>query len=122
MQNLYKLFCVMIFTFPQNYYIQQLLTIDHDYQLPDDNHGSVKILPHPFDPPKGSKVKYLIFLITKTVVNFFAEIMHAGRAAIDMKHIKWDFSLKAWVRSPGVDLGVRPKLNFFGIWSCCISN
>ena len=22
-----------------------------------------------------------------------------------MKHIKWDFSLKAWVRAPGVDLG-----------------
>ena len=32
-----------------------------------------------------------------------------------MKHIKWDFSLKAWVQSPGLDLGVgpRPKLNFF---------
>ena len=31
-----------------------------------------------------------------------------------MKHIKRDFSLKAWVRSLGVDLGVgsRPKLNF----------
>ena len=29
----------------------------------------------------------------------FAEILHAGRAAIDMKHIKGDFSLKAWVPS-----------------------
>ena len=28
---------------------------------------------------------------------FLAEILHAGRAAIDMKHIKLDFSLKAWV-------------------------
>ena len=36
---------------------------------------------------------------------FFAEIIHAGRAAIDMKHIKQDFSLKAWVRAPGVELG-----------------
>ena len=27
----------------------------------------------------------------------FAEILHAGRAAIAMKHIKQDFSLKAWV-------------------------
>ena len=25
---------------------------------------------------------------------FFAEILHAGRAAIDMKHIKLDFSLR----------------------------
>ena len=41
-----------------------------------------------------------------------------------MKHIKRDFSLKAWVHFPGVDLGVRPrpKLNLFGIRSCCISN
>ena len=31
--------------------------------------------------------------------------MHAGSAAIDMKHIKWDFSLKAWVRVCWVDLG-----------------
>ena len=36
---------------------------------------------------------------------FFAEILHVGRAAIDMKHIKRDFSLKAWVRAPGVDFG-----------------
>ena len=36
---------------------------------------------------------------------FFVEILHAGRAAIDMKHIKRDFNLKAWVPAPGVDLG-----------------
>ena len=35
---------------------------------------------------------------------FFAEILHAGRAAIDMKHIKRDFSLKAWVRVRWMDL------------------
>ena len=29
MQNLYQLFCMMIFTFHQSYYILQLLTIDH---------------------------------------------------------------------------------------------
>ena len=46
---------------------------------------------------------------------FFAEILHAGRGAIDMKHIKRYFRLKAWVRSPRVDLrvGPRPKLFFF---------
>ena len=36
---------------------------------------------------------------------FFAEILHAGRAAIDMKHIKRDFSLKAWVPVGWVNLG-----------------
>ena len=50
-------------------------------------------------------MKYLDFAITKAVVNIFAEILQAGRAAIDMKHIKQYFSLKAWVRAPGVDLG-----------------
>ena len=44
-------------------------------------------------------------ILYRAIVNFFAEIFHAGRAAIDMKHIKRDFSLKAWVRAPGVDFG-----------------
>ena len=48
----------------------------------------------------------------------FTEILHAGRAAIDMKHIKGDFSLNAWVRSPRVNLGgwTEAKINvvFFG--------
>ena len=41
--------------------------------------------------------------------------MHAGRAAIDMKHIKWDFSLKAWFRAPWVDLGggAEAKIKLF---------
>ena len=69
--------------------------------MPVDKHGSVKAL----TPPKGSKVKYLNFAITKVIVNIFAEILHTGRAAIDMKHIKRDFSLKAWVRACWVDLG-----------------
>ena len=32
-----------------------------------------------------------------------------------MKHIKWDFSLKAWVLSPGVDLvgGAEAKSKLF---------
>ena len=30
-----------------------------------------------------------------------------------MKHIKQDFSLKAWVQSPGVDLGGGAKAKFF---------
>ena len=41
--------------------------------------------------------------------------MHAGRAAIDMKHIKWDFSLKAWFWAPLVDLGggAEAKIKLF---------
>ena len=35
---------------------------------------------------------------------FFAEILHAGRAAIDMKRTKRDFSLKAWVQVRWADL------------------
>ena len=40
----------MIFTFHQRCYIQQLLTKDQDCPVPVDKHGSVKMLPHPFDP------------------------------------------------------------------------
>ena len=85
--------------------------------MPVDKHGSVKVLPHPFDPPppKGSKVKYLNFAITKAIVNIFAEILHTGRASIDMKHIKRDFSFKSWVRAFWVDLGggAEDKIKFF---------
>ena len=71
--------------------------------------------PPPLTPPKGSKVKYLSFAITKTIVNIFAEILHTGRTALDMKHIKRDFSLKAWVRACWVDLrgGAEVKIIFF---------
>ena len=46
---------------------------------------------------------------------FFAEILHTGRAAIDMKHIKRDFSLKAWVQVFWVDLGggAEAKIKLF---------
>ena len=66
-------------------------------------------------PPKGSKVKYLNFAITKAINNIFAEILHTGRAAIDMKHIKRDSSLKAWVRAYWEDLGggAEVKIKFF---------
>ena len=69
----------------------------------------------PLTPPKGSKVKYLNFAITKAIVNIFAGILHVGRAAIDMKHIKRDSSLKAWVRAPGVDFGggAEAKIKLF---------
>ena len=56
-------------------------------------------------PPKGSKVKYCNIAIAKAIVNIFAEILLTGRAAIDVKHVKRDFSLKAWVRACWVDLG-----------------
>ena len=39
--------------------------------------------------------------------------MHAGKAAIDMIHIKRDFSLKAWARAHGVDLGGVGEIKFF---------
>ena len=67
-------------------------------------------------PPKGSKVKYFNFAINKAIVNiFFAEILHVGRASLDMKHIKRYFSLKAWVRAPGVDFGggAEAKIKLF---------
>ena len=66
-------------------------------------------------PPKGSKVKYLNFAITKAIVNIFAEILHAGRATIDMKHIKRDYSLKVHVRACEVDLGggAEAKIKLF---------
>ena len=46
---------------------------------------------------------------------YFAEVLHAGRAAIDMKHIKRDFSLKAWVRASWVDFGggAEAKIKLF---------
>ena len=45
----------------------------------------------------------------------FAEILHTGRAAIDMKHIKRDLGLKAWVRACWMDLGggAEVKIIFF---------
>ena len=59
--------------------------------------------------------KYLNFAITKAIVNIFAEILHTGRAAIDMKHFKREISLKAWVRACWVDLagGAKVKIIFF---------
>ena len=44
----------------------------------------------------------------------FDEILHPDSAAIDMKHIKRDFSLKAWVRVRWLDLGggIEAKINF----------
>ena len=40
---------------PQNYYISQLLTIDHDCSVPVDMHGSVKTFTIPLDPLGGVK-------------------------------------------------------------------
>ena len=46
---------------------------------------------------------------------FFADILHAGRAAIDMKDIKQDFRLKEWVQASGVELGggAKAKIKLF---------
>ena len=74
-----------------------------------------KFYPTPLTPPKGSKVKYFYFAIIKAFVNIFAEISRVGRAAIDMKHLKRDFNLKAWVRVRWVDLGggAEAKIKLF---------
>ena len=74
-----------------------------------------KFTPPPLTPPKGSKVKYFNFAITWAIVNIFAEILHAGRAAIDMKHIKRNYSLEAWVGARWVDLrgGAEAKIKLF---------
>ena len=61
-----------------------------------------KFYPTPFGPTSGVKGQIFKFR-NKAIVDIFAEILHAGRAAIDMKHIKrWG--------TQGV--GPRPKLNF----------
>ena len=39
--------------------------------VPIDKHGSVKILPHPFDHTYGVKGQIFKFAITKAVVNIF---------------------------------------------------
>ena len=75
----------MNFTFPQSYFIWELLTKGHDCPVPVDKHGSVqKNLPHSLDPLGG--VKYFSFAITKSVVIVFNETLHADRGTIDMKH------------------------------------
>ena len=42
-------------TFPQSYYIEQLLTTDHDWPVPLDKHNSVKKLLCSPDPLGGMK-------------------------------------------------------------------
>ena len=66
-------------------------------------------------PLMGSKVKYFNFAITMAIVNIFVEILNSDRAAIDMKHIKRDFSLKALVRVRWVDLrgSAEAKIKLF---------
>ena len=49
----------------------------------------------PSGPLSGLWVKYLNFAITKSVFNNFTEPLNADKSTIDMKHIKWNFSLKA---------------------------
>ena len=45
-----------------------------------------KLYPTPFDPTLGVKGQIFKFRNNQAVVNIFAEILHAGRAAIFMKH------------------------------------
>ena len=75
------------------------MTIGHDSPGPVDKHNSDKNFtpPHPLGGVKGQMFK---FAITKSVIYIFTDILHAGRGIIDLKHIKQDFSLKAWVCPP----------------------
>ena len=59
-----------------------------------------------FYPSQGVKGGILL----RQLSVFFAEILLAGRGAIDMKHIKQDFSLKAW---GGLRGGGEAKIKVF---------
>ena len=61
MLKLYWLFCGIKFTFLQNYYILQLLTIGHGYPVPVDKHDSDKKFTPPLDPLGGVKCKIFKF-------------------------------------------------------------
>ena len=69
------------------------------------------------------KVKYLNFAITLLSI-FFTEISHADRGTTAIKHIKWDFSSKAWVQPVGwTGGGEEGKIQpFQDMVACCISN
>ena len=81
----------------------------HDCSVPVIKHNCVKKI----TPPLGSKVKYLNFAITESVVNILTEILHADRGTIDMEHIRLDFSFKSWIRIPGWTCGLGRGQNFF---------
>ena len=101
--------------------------------MPVDKHGSVIVLPHPLRPhqifcpqthprarggvKRGQRSNILISQYLRQLLIFFAEILHAGRAAIDMKQIGRDLSLKASVRVHWVDLGggAEAKIKLFQI-------
>ena len=75
-----------------------------------------KFYPTPFDPHlRGQKSNILISQLLRQLLIFLAEILPAGRAAIDMKHIERDFSLKACVPVRWMDLGggAEAKIKLF---------
>ena len=63
----------------------------------------IKFYPDPLDWAKDQIFKFHNI----SVVNIFTEISDADKGPIDMKHVKQDFSLKAWVRPPGGLEGIR---------------
>ena len=81
----------------------------HDCSVPVIKPNCVKKI----TPPLGSKVKYLNFAITVSVVNILTEILHADRGTIDMEHIRLDFSFKSWIRIPGWTCGLGRGQTFF---------
>ena len=70
MQILYWLFVEYTSHFSKNYYILQFLTIGHHYPVPVVKHNRDEKFTAS-SPPVGSKVKYVNFAITQSVVNIF---------------------------------------------------
>ena len=75
-----------------------------------DNDINFTTLPEPL-----SRVKSQIFKFrSNSVVNIFTEIPHADRGNINMKYIKWDFSLKTRCGPSGSTKGwAEAKIQLF---------
>ena len=73
--------------------------------MPVDKHDSdtnfTPTTPDPLDWIKGQIFEFCNKW--KSFINIFTENSHADRSTIDMKHIKYDFSLKIWVDPNGLD-------------------
>ena len=74
MQELYWLFCVINFTFPQGIIsdtYSQLLTIGYDYLVPANKHDSDLSVTPPMSLRRDQMAKYLNFTMTQSFVNIF---------------------------------------------------
>ena len=62
---------------------------------------------------RGQKVKYHYISISKSISNIFNQTVFVFSHMKDIKHIRWDFNLAAWVMPQGWDLGLPWGVNFF---------